>query len=351
MLATIVFVSQSCKKVDKEPIKSKSTTEKSFTEINYDLNYFPAENFDEILQEYFDNINEYYKDSTVIINDYNINDGIWCIESAVNYTKAKPFAQIENIVDVKFSINIKLTNNNSQISGKDLVKNYIKLYSYLSSLNKEENQIFQIQLDNVLTNGNVLTINFIAMIGEKTSFNAVNLASSPTGVPNNATLKMGYSYSAYQSAAKEIQKRYNRYLWTSIHQQFQNATTYYLVVPYNSYTIDGWYDYNNCHYQYPVGDFILYVGWSANDYMNALVSGSRFNTYLDRYFQKRITPYINDNLSTTQLKYMYTRVHNYGNTGCAICGYNFPYSHSSVGYRTFQSLVKELPNPLNTYIW
>lgn len=344
------IASQSCTKIEKTTEKLSIEGERYFLSVEYDPNYFPEEDFELILQTYFDEINQYMEDSNSTIQNYSVSDGIWCLTSALNYTVAVPFGQTKNIEDIEFTINLDLVpDNDNLVEGSDLVNKYLTLRTYLNTLNTEEEEIFLVEFASMSISDNILSVSFNALVGSSISYEEVDLVNSPIGVPESITLKMGLSSGSYQSAPKEAEKRYNKYLWTSINQTITHPINYYHVQKFNPHDVDSWTHYDNCHYQWSNGDWILYIGSSEPLYLSVQVSGVRFNTYLARYFSKRMIPMLNENQSTTQIKSLKLRGHTYWLNGCNNCGYIYPYSHSNVGYVIYQGKVSLMSNPLTTY--
>lgn len=351
LLAIVLFASQSCKKDETIIDKSDNAQyDKLLTIENYDPDYFPEDNYETLLQNYLERTYNFYH-SNINVDNYNSSDGIWCLISALNYTLTNPLCKIEDVEERSYNIVLKLTDN-SLINGNSLAQQFINAYDSLISENTDAEQLFIIKFNSATIGDGVINLELKVAKGKKANYKDVDLSLCPTGVPSNIILKMGIPSGSYQSAAKETQNRYNPYLWKSLNNLYQNPKTYYIIqYYYGGNNVDGWYDYDNCHYSWPTGDFILYVNCGQSTYLSAQVSGSRFNTYLNRYWQKRIVTYLNDNSTSSQYKYLYLTVHNYWSSGCNICGYINPYSNSSIGFIIYQGKIKELTHQLNTYIW
>jgi hypothetical protein len=80
----------------------------------------------------------------------------------------------------------------------------------------------------------------------------------------------------------------------------------YLVTNMNSNYPILWTDWQNCYPNIPNNDYILYreCGYAHypqyNQYLLTELMGTTFNYYLNRFFQLKLTPIINQNLNYTE---------------------------------------------------
>jgi len=89
LVASVVLI-QACTKEkeivnDEKPVKLDAKREASL-----DSNYFP-DNFEEQLQLFFDNMNEYKNDSSISFSNYDIQNGLWNITSSMSYVNTNAF--------------------------------------------------------------------------------------------------------------------------------------------------------------------------------------------------------------------------------------------------------------------
>lgn len=246
-----------------------------------------------------------------------------------------------------------LTESGDSINGNDLLSKTLSMNEHLKGLKGDGVELLVIGSKHSQIDSDKIQFDFDIVRAVKTEYPTIQLQSVPHGLPSNAILKMGVPKNGYMSAANEISKRYNPYLWTARNTGITHPLFHYLVTNVSPNQFDGWSNYDNCHYQWPSGDYCLYRGVSGTTIQiaqNAEISGSRFNTYLTRFYNKKLVDRINANLNTsTNIKYLYMSCYCNYNSGCSTCNYIYGGHISSIEYDYIRGKVVKLSNPLNIY--
>jgi len=355
LLTIVSFLTVSCEK-DEELINEKQTNQNglsAYSSLIYNVEYIP-EDYENQLQLFFDDIDKHTNEEDIEIEKYSISDGIWNFISSLNYTKSFPFSKVIDVEEYEYEVLLSFFNQEEDfLSSQSLIEEFIDMHETLDSLNTDNSKLLLLSFNSVELSDSSIILYLKATKAIIENFDEVDLATCPNGVPTSASLKMGVPYNGYKSAAHEYQDRYNPYLWASKMRTISLPFSYYLVQNHTaSQVLFGWTNYTNCHYNWPVGDYIPYVNWSnQGTYKQATISGSRFYLYLSRFWQKEVEGMIFNNTQYNR-KYLYLSANVYWNPDCQICGYiNNGYAVSYIGFLTRQADVIKLTKPLNTYTY
>ncbi len=314
---------------------------------DFDIDYFPEGDVEDNMQDFFDAVNNYIDNPEFVSDDFLLSEGIWYLTSALNYECADAMAQIDEFEIITESYDFDLSDDEDyDMDGNDLLEGFLTLYEAIDELNTETRSVALVGLNYFQLNDDDLTISFNVLRGQNTTYDAVSLQTGPTGVPTNATLKMGLSYGNYQSAAKENTNRYNPYLYRSKYLSQSMLDKKYIVSNVQFHPVL-WTDYSNCHYNWPDGDWILFVGSSQQNYLSAQVNGTRFNTYLSRFFTAKVEDMIDDNQNYSA-KTLFLSAQASFVPECLICGYPNPYAKSVLQFTRHDATVSSISTPLST---
>ena len=337
----------------KEEVLNKQTDKvyRSFLSTDFDKDYFPDGELESNMQAFFDSINEYQNNSNFVGSDYGFSEGVWYLLSAINYTSADAFAQLIEFQEYTYELDIDLSPADPEkLSGASLISAYLNLYENVDALSQEGHTIGAIGLESFNLGENTVEITVKVLVGENTIYEDVDLDNEPTGLPENAQLMMGTDGIVYKSAVKESVMRYNPYLFKSKMSNITHHKKYYVISNVQNNSFYGWTDSDNCWSAWPNGDYILYVWSSQLAYLSAIVSGTRFNTYLSRFFQKKVSGMITQNQSSFySSKYLFLVGAVNFIPNCPGTGYFDTNAKSTATYIPYWGKVTQISGNLNTY--
>jgi hypothetical protein len=315
----------------------------------YDPDFFPEGGVYELLVSFFNEIIDFQNDSNAVCTDFGLSEGGWYLTASLNYICADAMAQIDEIEEHTFFGSIQLTGDTIlELEGNSLINCLLTIRTAIDEFNTDTYQVGAVQCNFEGVEEDRANFSFKVFYGNKTTYEEVNLLNPPTGVPNNAYLKMGVPSVGYHSAATETRWRYNPYLYRSKMESEVFAHKKYVTtnISYN-YSIL-WTDGTNCYANWPDNNYVLFVECpDPNEYLTRTVYGSTFNHYLNRFFQLKLTPIINQNLLYSQ-KTLFLSIGVNHLPDSFGCGHFNPYAKSVFAYTLTKATVTLMPDPLPT---
>jgi hypothetical protein len=355
VLATII----GCTK-EKTPEQIASGDKVVLSEL--DLSFVPEGDPAENMQVFFDAVNDYMAGYDTFSNTYSISEGIWYLLTGINYTSANLLAQISEMEEITFTHEIELAEDiPAGLSATGVISAFLGFHEDLQSLQETGYDIGLIRFDTITTGDTGVLVSLSALRGKVVEYPDVESNSPPVPLPPGPNLKMGVPYNGYKSAAHETEDKYNPYLYKSKIDQLQLVKGYFLVSGISGHYPDLWTDGNNCYQIWDpanqqFGDYILTVACPTQPYqnnpthLNAQVTVTIFNTYLERFYQRRLTGYIQDNISFGPQKWLYTKISINWLPECTTCGYqHFPWKKAVFAFTNYRGKVETIINPINTY--